>query len=126
MSDSTSGACCICGTETTQRCSPCSEKGFDLFFCSREHQKLVCCLPFSTSTELIPVLSQVWFAHKRVCAVVPFQQPFLTREEAMQAKIDLRQALVNGDTVRSSAESFKLQVLGCRTKRSLEASLSLF
>ncbi|GAA5874103.1 hypothetical protein JCM8547_004828 [Rhodosporidiobolus lusitaniae] len=57
---------CVCGMATTQRCGAFQEAGFDLFFCSREHQKLV------------------WFAHKRVCGsnAKPFRFPALTNAEA--------------------------------------------
>ncbi|GAA5914374.1 hypothetical protein JCM8208_002828, partial [Rhodotorula glutinis] len=41
--------CEVCGVETTQRCSSCLEAGIDLFFCGKDHQKLV------------------WPAHKTVC-----------------------------------------------------------
>lgn len=33
--------CEVCGVETTQRCSSCVKAGVDLFFCSKDHQKLV-------------------------------------------------------------------------------------
>ncbi|GAA5853783.1 hypothetical protein JCM8547_007447 [Rhodosporidiobolus lusitaniae] len=66
----TEGPCCVCGTTTTQRCGACQEAGFDLFFCSKEHQKWV------------------WFALKRVCGknAKPFTFPPLTIEEAKQLK----------------------------------------
>ncbi|GAA5849633.1 hypothetical protein JCM8547_000517 [Rhodosporidiobolus lusitaniae] len=38
---SPSGLCAVCGTTATTRCSSCSPHNLDLFFCSREHQKLV-------------------------------------------------------------------------------------
>ncbi|GAA6043791.1 hypothetical protein JCM8097_007708 [Rhodosporidiobolus ruineniae] len=57
MSQSTSGPCLVCGEETTSRCEACRQAGIDLFFCSREHQKLV------------------WFVHKVVCG--PRSNPFL-------------------------------------------------
>jgi hypothetical protein len=41
MSIELSGACAVCCTETTQRCSSCAEHGFDFFLCGQEHQKLV-------------------------------------------------------------------------------------
>ncbi|GAA6027630.1 hypothetical protein JCM8097_007955 [Rhodosporidiobolus ruineniae] len=34
-------ACCVCGKETSTRCSACAKVGIELFFCSPEHQKLV-------------------------------------------------------------------------------------
>ena len=37
-----SSACLLCGAPSTLRCSACALKaGIDLFFCSKEHQKLV-------------------------------------------------------------------------------------
>ncbi|BGP15782.1 hypothetical protein JCM10213v2_003771 [Rhodosporidiobolus nylandii] len=73
MSANKSGQCCVCGKEARERCSACGKAGFDLFFCSREHQKLS------------------WFAHKRVCGDKsnPFVFPLLTREEAEDAKLHL-------------------------------------
>ncbi|GAA6033067.1 hypothetical protein JCM8097_000129 [Rhodosporidiobolus ruineniae] len=67
MSPTPSGSCCVCGKETTQRCSACGNAGFDLFFCSEEHQKLV------------------WFAHKLVCGLksLPFVVPPLSAEESL-------------------------------------------
>ncbi|GAA5889072.1 hypothetical protein JCM6882_009734 [Rhodosporidiobolus microsporus] len=63
------GYCCVCGTETEQGCSACAEAGVDLFFCSREHQKLV------------------YFAHKKVCGAKakPFYFPPLSWPEAWDA-----------------------------------------
>ncbi|GAA6041409.1 hypothetical protein JCM8097_005236 [Rhodosporidiobolus ruineniae] len=64
------GQCCACGGPSTQRCSACLEAGFELFFCSQEHQKLV------------------WFAHKLMCGMgdgkssKPFRLPAITKHEA--------------------------------------------
>ncbi|GAA5928453.1 hypothetical protein JCM10213_005739 [Rhodosporidiobolus nylandii] len=58
--------CCVCGTMTANRCSACADQGgFRLFFCSREHQKLI------------------WPSHKRVCGAAsnPFLPPALTPDE---------------------------------------------
>lgn len=33
--------CCVCGSATMNRCSKCAKFGFDIFFCSQPHQKLV-------------------------------------------------------------------------------------
>ncbi|GAA5888964.1 hypothetical protein JCM6882_009697 [Rhodosporidiobolus microsporus] len=73
MASSDGGRCCVCGTSTSQRCSACSAAGFSLFFCSREHQKLV------------------YFAHKKVCGknAKPFRFPPLSLEEAAEAKSGL-------------------------------------
>ncbi|BGP19311.1 hypothetical protein JCM10213_006202 [Rhodosporidiobolus nylandii] len=66
------GDCCVCGKATKDRCGACAEAGLDLFFCSRECQKLV------------------WFAHKHVCgpgkAASPFLFPNLSPDEVAQAK----------------------------------------
>ncbi|GAA5889086.1 hypothetical protein JCM6882_009738 [Rhodosporidiobolus microsporus] len=64
------GHCCVCGRDTTTRCSACLEAGIDLFFCSREHQKLV------------------YFAHKKVCGknAKPFRFPPLSWAEAGEAE----------------------------------------
>jgi hypothetical protein len=78
MADSTTGACCICGAETTQRCSSRSEKGFDLFFCSREHQKLVRTFSSSHMLQADPfnsfaglVRSSQSLRHRKIRAVLP-------------------------------------------------------
>ncbi|GAA5879424.1 hypothetical protein JCM8547_005423 [Rhodosporidiobolus lusitaniae] len=59
------GPCCVSGAPTTQRCGVCQEAGFDLFFCSREHQKWV------------------WFPHKTYCGKNgrPFRFPLFPKEE---------------------------------------------
>ncbi|GAA5849696.1 hypothetical protein JCM8547_000537 [Rhodosporidiobolus lusitaniae] len=61
-------ACWVCGKKTESRCLPCSEREFDFFFCSREHQKLV------------------WKHHKRVCGDGFFRNPLLSPEEAKLAQ----------------------------------------
>ncbi|BGP20688.1 hypothetical protein JCM10213_001065 [Rhodosporidiobolus nylandii] len=61
------GPCCVCGETTKNRCGACAEAQMSLFFCSREHQKLV------------------WFAHKRICGPSsnsPFRFPPLLPGEA--------------------------------------------
>ncbi|GAA6033065.1 hypothetical protein JCM8097_000128 [Rhodosporidiobolus ruineniae] len=70
MTPPTSGACCVCGQETTRRCSACGKAGLSLYFCSSEHQKLV------------------WFAYKQVCGPTakPFAFPPLSKEEVQEAK----------------------------------------
>ncbi|GAA6014035.1 hypothetical protein JCM10207_000214 [Rhodosporidiobolus poonsookiae] len=60
--------CCVCAIETENRCAACSAVGTDLFFCSKEHQKLV------------------WKVHKRFCGKASFEQTLLEREEAEHAK----------------------------------------
>ncbi|GAA5948157.1 hypothetical protein JCM10213_001687 [Rhodosporidiobolus nylandii] len=69
MTSNDSGECCVCGKVTQDRCGACAEADFDLFFCSREHQKLI------------------WPAHKLVCGplAVPFRWPKLSEEELEDA-----------------------------------------
>ncbi|GAA6027621.1 hypothetical protein JCM8097_007950 [Rhodosporidiobolus ruineniae] len=60
-------ACCVCGAETTLRCSACEAAGIKLSFCSREHQKLI------------------WKnGHAKVCGskAHPFLYPDLSSDEA--------------------------------------------
>ncbi|GAA5888973.1 hypothetical protein JCM6882_009701 [Rhodosporidiobolus microsporus] len=70
MSSAITGKCCVCGTSTPQRCSACGSAGFNLFFCSREHQKLV------------------YSVHKKVCGerAKPFRFPPLSPMEVEIAK----------------------------------------
>ncbi|BGP39523.1 hypothetical protein JCM10450v2_003489 [Rhodotorula kratochvilovae] len=57
-------ACCdVCGALADFGCSQCAAAGIDLFFCSKEHQKLV------------------WFAHKLVCGQENYRSPPLTPPE---------------------------------------------
>ncbi|GAA5990817.1 hypothetical protein JCM10908_000031 [Rhodotorula pacifica] len=61
------GSCLVCGKESTLRCSACASKGgIDLFFCSKEHQKLI------------------WPYHRLVCGERshPFKLPPFSKEEA--------------------------------------------
>ncbi|GAA5905043.1 hypothetical protein JCM6882_002426 [Rhodosporidiobolus microsporus] len=69
MSSSTVDKCCVCAKPTTTRCGACQAAGVDVFFCSKEHQKLV------------------YFAHKQVCGerANPFLWPDLSKEEAEEA-----------------------------------------
>ncbi|GAA6027628.1 hypothetical protein JCM8097_007954 [Rhodosporidiobolus ruineniae] len=63
--------CCVCGKETSTRCSACAKVGIELFFCSPEHQKLV------------------WKgAHSKVCGekAHPFCYPDMTAAEANAVK----------------------------------------
>ncbi|GAA6041053.1 hypothetical protein JCM8097_004692 [Rhodosporidiobolus ruineniae] len=66
MSQSTAGPCLVCGEETASRCEACRQAGIDLFFCSREHQKLL------------------WPVHKKVCGpgkANPSTWPALSTQE---------------------------------------------
>ncbi|GAA5949549.1 hypothetical protein JCM10213_002595 [Rhodosporidiobolus nylandii] len=70
MPDVDTGECAVCGIVTKQRCGACAEAGAAIFFCSREHQKLI------------------WSAHKRFCGAnsKPFRFPLLSPAEAELAK----------------------------------------
>ncbi|GAA5992887.1 hypothetical protein JCM10908_001391 [Rhodotorula pacifica] len=60
--------CTVCGAESQTRCSSCySESGLSLYFCSKEHQKLI------------------WPYHRLVCGkrAHPFHLPPFDPEEAM-------------------------------------------
>ncbi|GAA6043825.1 hypothetical protein JCM8097_002070 [Rhodosporidiobolus ruineniae] len=69
MASNSSRACCVCGKNASTRCPTCGQAGFDLFFCSKEHQKLV------------------WPVHKMVCGErsKPFRWPRLSQAETQQA-----------------------------------------
>ncbi|GAA5846263.1 hypothetical protein JCM9279_005880 [Rhodotorula babjevae] len=74
--------CEVCGVETTQRCSSCLEAGIDLFFCSKDHQKLV------------------WPAHKTVCGpgkAHPFAVTPLSQDELATLTDHLDDAPYDGD-----------------------------
>ncbi|GAA6020816.1 hypothetical protein JCM10207_001666 [Rhodosporidiobolus poonsookiae] len=79
MSTTTKGDCCVCGEETTKRCGACQSAGVDLFFCSREHQKLV------------------WKTHGKVCGANsnPFRQPDFTHDEIELAKRHMHTVVFN-------------------------------
>ncbi|GAA5939514.1 hypothetical protein JCM10213_009112 [Rhodosporidiobolus nylandii] len=68
--ETTEEACWVCGKVTANRCSACEAQGMSIFFCSREHQKLI------------------WPVHKLVCGSSsnPIAYPLLTVEESQQAK----------------------------------------
>ncbi|GAA6007684.1 hypothetical protein JCM10207_004839 [Rhodosporidiobolus poonsookiae] len=92
MANDPSGPCCICGEVTTKSCSACSSAGVDLFFCSKEHQRLV------------------WFAHKEACGTNPFKLPPLSEEEVRfaLAHADKRYPLVESTetiTLREQPQS---------------------
>ncbi|GAA5888991.1 hypothetical protein JCM6882_009710 [Rhodosporidiobolus microsporus] len=98
MVSSNNGQCCVCGTSTAQRCSACGTAGFDLFFCSREHQKLV------------------YFAHKKVCGqnAKPFAFPPLTDAEAGQALANVDTPTpVENDTITVTIRQL-FEHAGCR------------
>lgn len=88
------GECVVCGKESSTRCSSCAQGREDwMFFCSREHQKLVSDLSlhrvrsltrFSHSLIQTSCLcSQVWPMHKRVCGR-EFRWPPLTSMEQQE------------------------------------------
>ncbi|GAA5821575.1 hypothetical protein JCM11251_000915 [Rhodosporidiobolus azoricus] len=94
MSSRKTGECCVCGARTEKRCGACSAAGFDLFFCSREHQKLV------------------YFAHKQVCGrnAKPFCFPPLTPAEAAEA-IEIRHLDIDCDEPSLSGQIE--EIIGC-------------
>ncbi|GAA5847920.1 hypothetical protein JCM5353_004481 [Sporobolomyces roseus] len=102
--DSTfAGKCVVCGEETWTRCSSCSSAGLDwMWFCSREHQKLI-----------HPV-------HKYVCGsnAIPFHWPGLSQgemDELVEASTtpgnwsyDLQQDMEKF-SAKSQSDSFRLR-----------------
>jgi len=87
-SSGSSRPCVVCGVATLNRCGECAANGTDwMFFCSREHQKLVrlhSLLPQWTQTN--NKMLQIWFMHKRVCGKnsSPFRWPGLSEKEIEQ------------------------------------------
>ncbi|GAA5938591.1 hypothetical protein JCM3775_002167 [Rhodotorula graminis] len=66
--------CEVCGVETTRRCSACVKAGISLFFCGKDHQKLI------------------WPAHKTVCGpgkAHPFMVEPLSDEEVAWVRGEL-------------------------------------
>ncbi|BGP15748.1 hypothetical protein JCM10213_007957 [Rhodosporidiobolus nylandii] len=65
MSDLKKGKCCLCGGETVQRCGSCAKYNLSLFFCSKDHQRLI------------------WPTHKLLCGERsnPARWPALTDQE---------------------------------------------
>ncbi|BGP15613.1 hypothetical protein JCM10213_004133 [Rhodosporidiobolus nylandii] len=87
MAANETGECCVCGTETANRCGACAEAEFSLFFCSREHQKLI------------------WPVHKRVCGpgkCSPFLWPDLTQGEADDATTHMHDPYASADGLQAS------------------------
>jgi len=68
-------------------CSACAAHGTDwMFFCSREHQKLVSQVSSYVCSFIVLTLEtryQVWYMHKRVCGYrsSPFRWPGLNEDE---------------------------------------------
>ncbi|CDR48892.1 RHTO0S21e01112g1_1 [Rhodotorula toruloides] len=94
--------CEVCGATTTTNCSSCAQVGIDLFFCSRDCQKLV------------------WCSHKFVCGTGgragPIKIPELSAEEIedLKARADNSMWLeiggfssVKADLERFSGRSFE-------------------
>ncbi|GAA5914394.1 hypothetical protein JCM8208_002837 [Rhodotorula glutinis] len=85
--------CEVCGVETVQRCSSCDKAGIDLFFCSKDHQKLV------------------WPAHKPVCGpgkAHPFPILPLSQDEIAWIKTQLDEPnLELGLTMRQELDLFR-------------------
>ncbi|BGP39633.1 hypothetical protein JCM10449v2_003584 [Rhodotorula kratochvilovae] len=74
MSTPETQPCLVCDEMTKNRCSSCVKAGIDLFFCSKEHQKLV------------------WKAHKEVCGP-PFASPF-TPPDLTEAEVDALRTVI--------------------------------
>ena len=84
-----SGECVVCGQVTTTRCSSCASQGLSwMFFCSKEHQKLVS--PFAPVTidkaYLCFRFEQIHSAHRRVCGSDPFNWPLFSKGEASRLR----------------------------------------
>ncbi|EGU11940.1 hypothetical protein RTG_02002 [Rhodotorula toruloides ATCC 204091] len=80
--------CEVCGAETTTRCASCAQVGIDLFFCSRDCQKLV------------------WRGHKLLCgsggSAGPVKLPSVTDDEVDFARTHADAPPVPGCSVRRS------------------------
>ncbi|GAA5854143.1 hypothetical protein JCM5353_000664 [Sporobolomyces roseus] len=89
------GDCVVCGTRTPTRCSECASNGTKwMYFCSREHQKLI------------------YKTHKRVCGKrsSPLRWPELTEKEAKRY-LELGSVLdpdSSGKTFAEMATPYKL------------------
>ncbi|BGP39498.1 hypothetical protein JCM10449v2_003449 [Rhodotorula kratochvilovae] len=83
--------CLVCGEKTKNRCSACQAAGIDLFFCSREHQKLV------------------WPVHKLVCGpgkANPFLWPALSQQEVDEILSNAEyKPVLDGESARSAVEA---------------------
>ncbi|GAA6041060.1 hypothetical protein JCM8097_004695 [Rhodosporidiobolus ruineniae] len=98
MSQSTAGPCLVCGEETTSRCEACRQAGIDLFFCSKEHQKLL------------------WPVHKKVCGpgkASPFMWPDLSQVENEAAKRLLRVEQLRGSKDWHLSLEYMLRGMNC-------------
>ncbi|GAA6042611.1 hypothetical protein JCM8097_003159 [Rhodosporidiobolus ruineniae] len=86
MSQSTGGPCLVCGKEALTRCQACGKAGISLFFCSKEHQRVL------------------WPVHKLVCgpSANPFTFPGLSQGEADEAKrnLDVPFPMEGGESVK--------------------------
>ncbi|GAA6041048.1 hypothetical protein JCM8097_004690 [Rhodosporidiobolus ruineniae] len=108
MDRATSGSCLACGEETTVGCGTCRRQGINLFFCSKEHQKLL------------------WPAHKKVCGpgkANPFTWPDLTREEAAEAQSHLETKFNTSGAPQSVALGDLFRMWGCGGKESIVIDL---
>ncbi|GAA6041417.1 hypothetical protein JCM8097_005240 [Rhodosporidiobolus ruineniae] len=86
------GQCCVCCAATTMRCGPCAKAGFDLFFCSQAHQKLI------------------WTAHKLMCGMGSEEKPFrlspLTKDELRLLKDEMEKPMGWTRIEEAFAQSF--------------------
>ncbi|BGP47578.1 hypothetical protein JCM10450v2_003441 [Rhodotorula kratochvilovae] len=106
--------CEVCGKETKQRCSACATAGVDLFFCSKEHQKLV------------------WPVHRDFCShgSSTFAMPALSAAELADARKRMHDPIrtIDGEAVtlaydlqRVSGENFEAllrKLAGCLERES--------
>ncbi|GAA5944639.1 hypothetical protein JCM3775_005861 [Rhodotorula graminis] len=107
-SDPVPQPCEVCGVETVHRCSACVEAGISLFFCGKDHQKLV------------------WPAHKTVCGpgkAHPFAVMPLTDDEAtwiehhlddtdLEPGVTIRKQIARTSNSRQPAEMIVQDIVG--------------
>ncbi|GAA6041176.1 hypothetical protein JCM8097_004153 [Rhodosporidiobolus ruineniae] len=112
--DRTNKPCWVCGQTSSERCSSCAKAGLDIFFCSRECQKLV------------------WPAHRVFCGpdtANPFLLPGLSLSEAKEAKAHLSDEFLDTLNYGTAGSTLSLEKVmesfGVR-KEQLAALLDLY
>ncbi|GAA5987476.1 hypothetical protein JCM10908_001971 [Rhodotorula pacifica] len=108
---SAAGECLVCGASTSTRCSSCASKsGFDLFFCSKEHQKLI------------------WPFHRLVCGdrAHPFRLPTFSPEEALNLTERCFQPCTNPEdsVMQNQIRLITARALGLTDQRTGKAEIS--
>ncbi|GAA6055863.1 hypothetical protein JCM3770_001526 [Rhodotorula araucariae] len=110
-SDPCGGRCAVCDSPSSQRCGPCATAGFDLFFCSPEHQKLV------------------WKTHRQVCGTAssPFLPPDPSAEEdemlrAVKPTAKTFPSLRHRDDKKAATVLWNLQYVEQGTPTKIEAA----